>query len=61
MAANASAGQLTDMDAGAASDDARAWHQIDWGKVEREVRRLQARIVKARTVVRPRAAHPARS
>ncbi len=48
MAANASAGQLTDMDAGAASDDARAWHQIDWGKVEREVRRLQARIVKAR-------------
>jgi hypothetical protein len=48
MAANASAVQLTDRDAGAASDDARAWHQIDWGKVEREVRRLQARIVKAR-------------
>jgi RNA-directed DNA polymerase len=33
--------------AGAAPDDAPDWHSIDWKKVYRNVRRLQARIVKA--------------
>src|SRR5262245_50051447 len=33
--------------AGAASREAVGWHQIDWGKANRIVRRLQARIVKA--------------
>lgn len=32
---------------GAASRKAQAWHAIDWRKAHREVRRLQARIVKA--------------
>lgn len=32
---------------GAPSDNARHWHGIDWAKCHREVRRLQARIVKA--------------
>lgn len=32
---------------GAASDDTIDWDTIDWGKVEKEVKRLQARIVKA--------------
>src|SRR5438874_2140489 len=33
--------------AGAAPDLARDWHSIDWKEVYRNVRRLQARIVKA--------------
>lgn len=33
--------------AGAPSGDPRHWHGIDWAKCHREVRRLQARIVKA--------------
>ncbi|SOE91335.1 group II intron reverse transcriptase/maturase [Caballeronia arationis] len=33
--------------AGASSDRATHWHRIDWVKCHREVRRLQARIVKA--------------
>jgi RNA-directed DNA polymerase len=33
--------------AGAISHDAMNWHDIEWGKVHGEVRRLQARIVKA--------------
>jgi RNA-directed DNA polymerase len=33
--------------AGAAPDTAVDWHSIDWKKVQRTVRRLQARIVKA--------------
>ena len=33
--------------AGAISHDAVSWHDIEWGKAHREVRRLQARIVKA--------------
>src|SRR5260370_23833684 len=33
--------------AGAAPGPARDWHSIDWKKVYRTVRRLQARIVKA--------------
>ncbi|OIT13546.1 group II intron reverse transcriptase/maturase [Ralstonia solanacearum] len=33
--------------AGASSNRARHWHEIDWAKCYREVRRLQARIVKA--------------
>lgn len=33
--------------AGAASDRARHWHGINWAGCHREVRRLQARIVKA--------------
>jgi RNA-directed DNA polymerase len=33
--------------AGAAPDLATAWHSIDWKRVYRTVRRLQARIVKA--------------
>jgi len=32
---------------GAASRDPQAWHAINWRKAHREVRRLQARIVKA--------------
>lgn len=32
---------------GAASHDPKAWDQIDWRKAEQDVRRLQARIVKA--------------
>ncbi|MGW0515699.1 reverse transcriptase N-terminal domain-containing protein, partial [Streptomyces olivaceoviridis] len=30
-----------------AVDDADAWHQIDWGRVDREVTRLRQRIFKA--------------
>lgn len=30
-----------------AVDDAEAWHQIDWGQVDREVTRLRQRIFKA--------------
>jgi RNA-directed DNA polymerase len=33
--------------AGAISHKATNWHDIEWGKVHRQVRRLQARIVKA--------------
>lgn len=33
--------------AGAPSNRAQHWHEIDWAKCHREVRRLQARIVKA--------------
>jgi hypothetical protein len=33
--------------AGAAPDSAVCWHSINWNKVHRAVRRLQARIVKA--------------
>ena len=33
--------------AGAVSSEAMSWHAIDWDKVHRNVRRLQARIVKA--------------
>src|SRR5947209_4620085 len=33
--------------AGAAPDSVTGWHTIDWFKVRRNVRRLQARIVKA--------------
>ena len=33
--------------AGALSDEPMDWHSIDWSKCHREVRRLQARIVKA--------------
>src|SRR5213078_3467975 len=36
-----------EMPAGAAPDQTPDWHSIDWGKVRRTVRRLQARIVKA--------------
>ena len=32
---------------GASSDCATHWHSIDWVNCHREVRRLQARIVKA--------------
>ena len=32
---------------GAASREPPAWHAINWRKAHREVRRLQARIVKA--------------
>jgi RNA-directed DNA polymerase len=32
---------------GAVSHQAMGWHSIDWPKAHREVRRLQARIVKA--------------
>ena len=32
---------------GAVSHQAEGWHDIDWQKAHREVRRLQARIVKA--------------
>ena len=35
------------MMAGAASHETVDWHAIDWPKVHRNVRRLQARIVKA--------------
>ena len=38
---------VEDTTAGAASHD-QDWHQIDWYKVQRDVRRLQTRIVKAR-------------
>jgi RNA-directed DNA polymerase len=34
--------------AGAASHDLLEWHAIDWRRVHQNVRRLQARIVKAR-------------
>ena len=34
---------------GASSDRARYWQGIDWARCHREVRRLQARIVKANT------------
>src|SRR6185436_8592042 len=37
----------TEQSACASSGQAPAWNQIDWPKCEREVRRLQARIVKA--------------
>ena len=37
----------TEMSAGAAPDRTPDWHSIDWKKVWRTVRRLQARIVKA--------------
>jgi RNA-directed DNA polymerase len=33
--------------AGAASHDLLEWHAIDWRRVHQNVRRLQARIVKA--------------
>jgi RNA-directed DNA polymerase len=33
--------------AGAVSNEAMNWHDIEWEKVHRNVRRLQARIVKA--------------
>jgi hypothetical protein len=36
-----------EMRAGAASHETVDWHAIDWQKVHRNVRRLQARIVKA--------------
>src|ERR1700759_161660 len=36
-----------DHSAGASSDLAKRWDSIDWSRSEREVRRLQARIVKA--------------
>ena len=36
-----------EMIAGAVSHEVRDWHAIDWRKVNRNVRRLQARIVKA--------------
>jgi RNA-directed DNA polymerase len=32
---------------GASSDRATHWHGIDWARCHREIRRLQARIVKA--------------
>lgn len=32
---------------GAASHEPQAWHAIDWRQAHRDVRRLQARIVKA--------------
>src|ERR1700679_1892054 len=34
-------------EAGASSNNVAHWHGIDWAKCHREVRRLQARIVKA--------------
>jgi hypothetical protein len=40
--------------AGAASRHAVNWQAIDWHKANRIVRRLQARIVKARQIVKPR-------
>jgi len=33
--------------AGAISDEEMGWHDIDWEKVHRNVRRQQVRIVKA--------------
>src|SRR5215469_13460089 len=41
-----------EMPAGAAPDRTPDWHSIDWKKVWRTVRRLQARIVKAVTAGR---------
>ncbi len=38
---------LVEMDAGAASQVAEGWHAIDWPTTHHNVRRLQARIVKA--------------
>ena len=38
--------------AGAASREPMNWHAVDWPTVHRNVRRLQARIVKARQVGR---------
>jgi hypothetical protein len=35
------------MTAGAVSNETMTWHDIEWEKVHRNVRRLQARIVKA--------------
>ncbi len=43
--------------AGAVSNETMNWHDIEWEKVHRNVRRLQARIVKATqeiTVGKPR-------
>ncbi len=42
--------------AGAVSNEAMNWHDIEWEKVQRNVRRLQARIVQATqiTVGKPR-------
>lgn len=37
----------SEMTAGAVSSEATTWYEIDWKQVHREVRRLQARIVKA--------------
>jgi hypothetical protein len=45
--ATRAAGAAKDTTAGAASHD-QDWHQIDWYTVQRNVRRLQVRIVKAR-------------
>ncbi len=38
---------VVEMDAGAASHVAEGWHAVDWQAVHHNVRRLQARIVKA--------------
>ncbi len=48
-----------EMPAGAAPEPTPDWHSIDWRKVWRTVRRLQARIVKAVTEKRPRPARDA--
>src|SRR3974390_2368383 len=37
----------TEQSAGASSGQANAWDQLNWFQCERQVRRLQARIVKA--------------
>jgi RNA-directed DNA polymerase len=47
MTAQATGTPVTARRAGAASHGAVDWHQIDWRRVHQNVRRLQARIVKA--------------
>ena len=38
---------MADETAGAISDEEMGWHDIDWEKVHRNVRRQQGRIMKA--------------
>ncbi len=47
MTAQATGTPVTARRAGAASHGAAGWHQIDWRRAHQNVRRLQARIVKA--------------
>jgi RNA-directed DNA polymerase len=47
MTAQTTGTPVTARRAGAASHEAVDWHQIDWRRVHQNVRRLQARIVKA--------------
>lgn len=41
-------------DTGAVSHNAEGWHTINWKQAHTHVRRLQARIVKATQVEKPR-------